>query len=95
MYRVVQEGLTNALKYAAGQPTEVRTACLNGQVEVEVTNAAAPVPISVGVRRELAGGRGLAGLRERVTALAGELTAGARPDGRWRLRAVVPIAGGA
>lgn len=95
VYRVVQEGLTNAVKYAAGQPTEVRTAYLDGRVEVEVTNAAAPVPVSVGVRRELAGGRGLTGLRARVSALGGELTAGARPDGRFRLRAVVPIAGGA
>jgi len=95
VYRVVQEGLTNAVKYAAGQPTEVRTSYRERQVEVEVTNTAAPVPISVGVRHELAGGRGLAGLRHRVAALGGGLTAGEQPDGRFRLHAVIPIAGGA
>ncbi|MFG1642877.1 sensor histidine kinase [Amycolatopsis sp. NPDC049252] len=95
VYRVVQEGLTNAVKYAAGQPTEVRTSYRDRQVEVEVTNTAAPVPISVGVRRELAGGRGLAGLRQRVVALGGGLAAGEQPDGRFRLHAVIPIAGGA
>ncbi|PRY39698.1 sensor histidine kinase [Umezawaea tangerina] len=95
VYRVVQEGLTNAVKYAAGQPTEVRTGYRDDRVEVEVTNTAAPVPIPVGAGRELSGGRGLTGLRDRVAALGGGLTAGEEPDGRFRLHAVIPIAGGA
>lgn len=93
VYRVVQEGLTNAIKYAAGQETVVRVGHRNGHVEVEVTNAASPVPLSVGARRELSGGRGLTGLRERVGKLGGELTAGEQPDGRFRLRAVIPSEG--
>lgn len=92
VYRVVQEGLTNAVKYAAGQPTSVRTGYRDGCFEVEVTNVAAPVPISVGARRSLSGGRGVAGLRERLATLGGELTAGEQPDGRFRLHAVIPIA---
>ncbi|WP_432835661.1 sensor histidine kinase [Dactylosporangium sp. CA-092794] len=91
VYRVVQEGLTNAVKYAAGQPTVVRVAYLDGRVEAEVTNAAAPVPLTVGARRDLSGGRGLTGLRDRVGTLGGELTAGERPDGGFRLRAVIPV----
>jgi signal transduction histidine kinase len=92
VYRVAQEGLTNAVKYAAGQPTVVRVDYRDGRVEVEVTNAAAPVPLSVGARRALSSGRGLIGLRERVGMLGGELTAGEQPDGRFRLHAVIPIA---
>ena len=92
VYRVVQEGLTNAVKYAPGRPTSVRTGYRDGRFEVEVTNVAAPAPISVGARRSLSGGRGVAGLRERLATLGGELTAGERPDGRFRLHAVIPIA---
>ena len=91
VYRIVQEGLTNAVKYAAGRPTEVRVRYLGHQVEVEVINDAATVPLPVGARRERSGGRGLNGLTERVGALGGELTAGERPDGRFQLRALIPI----
>jgi signal transduction histidine kinase len=93
VYRVVQEGLTNAVKYAAGQPTEVRVGYRDGRVEVEVTNAADPAGAPAGgARHELSGGRGLVGLRERVGKLGGELAAGRRQDGGFRLRAAIPIA---
>lgn len=94
VYRVVQEGLTNAVKYAAGQLTVVRVGYRGDHVEVEVTNTAAPVPLSVGARRDLSGGRGLAGLRERVGLLGGELSAGEQADGRFRVRAVIPVGAG-
>jgi signal transduction histidine kinase len=92
VYRVVQEGLTNAVKYATGQPTVVRIGDRDGRVEVEVTNAAAAVPLLVGARSDLSGGRGLAGLRERVGTLGGELTTCELPDGGFRLRVLIPIA---
>ena len=91
VHRVVQEGLTNAVKYASGQPTVVRVGYRDGQVEVEVTNVAAPVTLLVGARRDLSGGRGLNGLRERVGMLGGELTAGKQADGGFRVRAVIPV----
>jgi signal transduction histidine kinase len=90
VYRVVQEGLTNAVKYAAGQPTVIQVGQRDGRVEVEVANQASPVPLSTDARRALSGGRGLAGLRDRVGALGGELTAGPQPDGRFLVRAVIP-----
>jgi signal transduction histidine kinase len=89
VYRVVQEALTNAVKYATGKPTEVRVGRRCGRVEVEVTtlgSAAAPAVLSVG-----AGGRGLAGMGERVGELGGELTAGEQPDGRFRVHALIPV----
>ena len=91
VYRVVQEGLTNAVKYAAGQPTVVQVGYRGGRAEVEVINVASPVPLSDSAKRALSGGRGLTGLRERVGTLGGELTAGPEPDGRFRLRAVIPV----
>jgi signal transduction histidine kinase len=94
VYRVVQEGLTNAVKYAAGQPTVVQVGQRDGRVEVEVANQASPVPLSAGARRVLSGGRGLAGLRDRVGALGGELTADPQPDGSFLVRAVIPAGGG-
>ncbi len=91
VHRVVQEGLTNAVKYASGQPTVVRVDYRDGQVEVEVSNVAAPEPPPVAARRDLSGGRGLIGLRERLAMLGGELTAGKQTDGRFRVRAVIPV----
>ena len=91
VHRVVQEGLTNAVKYASGQPTAVRVDYRDGRVEVEVTNVAALVPPLVTARRHLSGGRGLNGLRERVGMLGGELTAGKQTDGRFLVRAVIPV----
>ncbi|WP_245743501.1 sensor histidine kinase [Lentzea fradiae] len=84
VYRVVQEGLTNAAKYAAGQPTAVRIARDGDTVEVEVTNVAG-TPVE-----GLSGGRGLSGLRERVAALGGTVTPEVLPDGGFRLCARIP-----
>ncbi|MEU4508740.1 histidine kinase [Nonomuraea wenchangensis] len=91
VYRMVQEGLTNAVKYAQGRPTTVRIGYRDDRVEVEVTNAAAAVP--VGARSSLSGGRGLAGLRDRIGALGGELAAGEQPDGGFRVSASIPVGG--
>ncbi len=56
MYRVVQESLTNAVKYGTGQATTVRVGHRGRHVEVEVINNAAPVPLPAGAKRELSGG---------------------------------------
>ncbi|MEE1928317.1 histidine kinase [Streptomyces sp. TRM 70351] len=91
-YRVVQEALTNAVKYAAGMPTRVllrHGGDGDEHIGIEVTTdgpAAAPVTRSPGP----AGGRGLAGLRTRVRMLDGELEAGSRPGGGFAVRATIP-----
>src|SRR5690606_10444763 len=75
-YRVVQESLTNALKYAAGRPTTVRLRHDPEEIEIEViTKGPATSPGGS------SGGRGLTGLSERVRLLGGELQAGPRADG--------------
>ncbi|PRY45071.1 sensor histidine kinase [Umezawaea tangerina] len=87
VYRVVQESLTNALKYAHGKPTAVRVDRGAEWVGIEVTTAG-PATAGPGLP---SGGRGLSGLRERVTLLGGELTAAGQPDGGFGVRARIPL----
>lgn len=92
-YRVVQEALTNAVKYATGRPTLVRIGYTRDMVNIEVTTDGR-VPVAAGApatSRGLSGGRGLAGLRERVRGVGGELSACAEPDGRFRVQARIPV----
>lgn len=82
-YRVVQEALTNAFKHATGQPTTVLVRHTGNHVEIEVITSGA-TESAVG-----SGGRGLTGLRERVTMLGGEFEAGPRAGG-FRVWALIP-----
>ena len=85
VYRLVQEGLTNTLRHAAGaQHVDVRIEHVGDLVTVVVEDDAA----RPGTRRTGAG-RGLAGLRERVALYGGTLEAGPRPAGGWRLAATL------
>ena len=86
-YRVVQEGLTNALRYAAGAPVAVRLAGEPGELRLEVANG--PVkgePSLAGVGT----GNGLRGLRERIESTGGTLEAGPDGAGGWLLGARLP-----
>ncbi|WP_233160158.1 sensor histidine kinase [Pseudonocardia sp. MH-G8] len=84
-YRIVQEGLTNALRHAGPVPVAVRVAVRDDAVELELTN-----PLGGAGPARTGGGRGLAGMRERVMVLRGELSAGAAGD-RWRVAARLPL----
>ncbi|MER7689685.1 histidine kinase [Streptomyces sp. NPDC097610] len=99
-YRVVQEALTNAVKYAAGRRTLVRLAHTPDWTDVEVTTAgtADGAPASAALRNggpHVSGGRGLTGLRERVEMLGGQFAAGPRPEGGFRVHARIPTGGAA
>jgi signal transduction histidine kinase len=93
-YRIVQEGLTNAVRHAPRQPVRVRIGVPGGFLDIEVTNPVA----ADGPERGTApgrggpggqGGRGLAGMRERVTSLGGRMSAEAE-DRRWRVSVRLP-----
>jgi signal transduction histidine kinase len=86
-YRVVQESLTNALRYAAGAAVAVTLRGGEDAIDVEVRNAAAagePELYGVGT------GNGLGGLRERIDACGGTVDAGPTADGGWRVVARIP-----
>jgi signal transduction histidine kinase len=85
-YRVVQEALTNAMKYATGHLTTVRIDDHDDRIEIEVTTGGT----TRGAPAVPSGGRGLTGLRERVRMLDGELVAAARPEGGFRVHALIP-----
>jgi len=81
-YRVVQEGLTNAMKHARGRSTQVVIRYRPQATDIEVLTDGPPV--------EHSGGHGLDGLRERVSVFGGTVTAGGRPSGGFRLYAQIP-----
>ncbi|WP_329278174.1 sensor histidine kinase [Streptomyces sp. NBC_00691] len=90
-YRIVQEGLTNAVRHGAGGPITVRVAAGPDALELEVVNETGNGARSGRPRAFPASGHGLPGLAERVRLLHGEIDAG--PDGprRWRLAVTLPV----
>ncbi|GAA0967874.1 sensor histidine kinase [Actinocorallia libanotica] len=84
-YRIVQEGLTNVAKHAGRVPVELRLAADPGVLDLELSN-----PMGARTHGGDTGGRGLAGLGERVHVLRGTLSAGPDQD-LWRLRVSIPI----
>lgn len=88
VHRIVQESLTNVARHAAHARTaEVAVAHAPGTLTVTVTDDAAPAPS----RHRRPAGFGLLGMRERVEALGGALSAGPGPAGGWTVRAELPV----
>ncbi|MGW0521211.1 sensor histidine kinase [Crossiella sp. NPDC003009] len=85
-YRIVQEGLTNAMRHAGKVPVTLRLAVRADHLELEMTNPLGERPAG----RGHGGGRGLRGIGERVTVLRGQLTAG-ECEGSWRVAATLPM----
>jgi signal transduction histidine kinase len=89
-FRVVQEALTNVTRHAGKATATVLVGYGDGELTVQVdddgrgpsANASGP-----------GGGKGIVGMRERVAALGGDLQAGARPGGGFRVRARFPLDG--
>jgi signal transduction histidine kinase len=91
VYRLVQEALTNTLKHGgAGARAAVRLEYLTGELRVDIDDdgagAAAPATASVG--------SGLVGMQERVHAYGGDVQAGPRQPGGWKVSARLHLDGG-
>jgi signal transduction histidine kinase len=89
-YRVVQEALTNVLRHSPGARATVVVRRSADAVEVAVANSR---PLGPGSGRGT--GRGLEGIRERVTAADGHVTWSPLPDGGFEVRARLPVEVGA
>lgn len=84
-YRIVQEGLTNALKHADASHADVTVRYRSDEVELNVADD------GKGPRAANGGGHGLVGIRERVNIYGGEMSAGARPGGGFLLTARLAV----
>jgi signal transduction histidine kinase len=91
-FRVVQEALTNVIKHVGKPRTTVTLDYRADDLVVEVADAGQPFPAaSPAVTTAPGGGRGLLGLRERMTLYGGDLAAEPRPGGGWLVRARMPV----
>ena len=84
-YRIVQEGLTNALKHARASDADVTVRYLPDQLEIEVRDNGEGSSTSDGL------GHGLVGVRERVKIYGGEMTAGGVAEGGFVLNTRLPV----
>jgi signal transduction histidine kinase len=90
-YRIIQEALTNALKHGDGVKAEVTVRYADHALRVEVLNTG-PSVLSGGRSPGPDGeGRGLLGLRQRVSVYGGDLDARRRIGGGFRVRAKIPL----
>ncbi len=84
-YRIVQEGLTNALKHAHASHADVIVHYAPAELQIEVRDNGMGTSASDGL------GHGLVGIRERVKIYGGEMTSGAAPEGGFVLSARLPL----
>jgi signal transduction histidine kinase len=84
-YRIVQEALTNSLKHAGPARAHVYVRYHDDDVELEILDDGA------GTGNGGGSGHGLAGIRERVAVIGGEMDTGRRPDGGYAVRARLPL----
>lgn len=85
LFRLAQEGVTNARRHARGATS----------IDVAVTASPAEATVTVhddgAARPGTAPGSGLRGMSERVALLGGTFDAGPHADGGWQLRATLPL----
>ncbi|MEU8825621.1 histidine kinase [Streptomyces sp. NPDC048636] len=103
-YRIVQEGLTNALRYGEKTGIRLRVEVRRKRLEVELVNRIRPGGDGPADRGGTRSGQGLRGITERVRLLRGEVSSGPVTDETsdggaagaesWRLRARLPLGSG-
>ncbi|MFE5513186.1 sensor histidine kinase [Streptomyces sp. NPDC056529] len=86
-YRIVQEALSNVLRHAPGAAAKVEVSYVLGGLGLRIANG----PARGLVKPSPGAGHGITGMRERVTMLGGEMTAGATEDGGYEVAAFVPV----
>jgi len=84
-YRIVQEALTNVRRHAPGAATDVELRLADGVLWLRIRDNGPGPPVA-----STATGHGLAGMRERATAVGGSLRAGAARNGGFLVEATLP-----
>lgn len=85
VYRLVQEALTNVIKHARPATARVLLSMVGDRLTVQVLDSGRE-PMG-----DLGGGRGLAGMRQRVALYGGTLEVGPRPEGGFAVQATFPV----
>ncbi|MGW1163757.1 sensor histidine kinase [Streptomyces sp. NPDC002519] len=85
-FRIVQEALTNVVRHSGSRRARVRVDTGAGALRLRIDDDGPATGTDAG-----GSGNGLAGMRERAAALGGTVEAGARADGGFRVRAVLPL----
>jgi signal transduction histidine kinase len=87
-YRIVQEGLTNVMRHAGGAHATVLISVDGDGMVIDVSDDGQGQPTAAS---RLGSRTGLVGLRERASAMGGDLHAGRRPDGGFRVHVTLPL----
>ncbi|WP_086560354.1 sensor histidine kinase [Streptomyces africanus] len=85
-FRIVQEALTNVVRHSGSRHARVHLAHDADVLRLRVDDDGPATGADAG-----GSGNGLAGMRERAAALGGTIEAGPRPDGGFRVLAVLPL----
>ncbi|MFH9005330.1 sensor histidine kinase [Streptomyces afghaniensis] len=89
-YRIVQEALSNTLRHAPGASARVEIGYVLGGLGLRIVNGPPPNPSLI--KPSPGAGHGITGMRERVTMLNGEMTAGGTDDGGYEVAVFLPVA---
>ncbi|KFG74786.1 sensor histidine kinase [Streptomyces mutabilis] len=88
-YRIVQEALSNSLRHASGATARVEVSYVLGGLGLRIVNG--PMPEFSSVKSSPGAGHGITGMRERVSMLNGEMTAGPTDDGGYEVAVFLPV----
>jgi signal transduction histidine kinase len=86
-YRIAQETLTNVIRHAAAKTVWIRVTYAAFDLRLRIEDDGRGLPLG----EPAAGGSGIAGMRERLVALGGELRTGPRPGGGFQVAARLPL----
>jgi signal transduction histidine kinase len=86
-YRIAQEALTNIIRHAGATTVWIRVTYAPGDLRLRIEDDGRGLPLG----EPPAGGSGIAGMRERLAALGGELRTGSRPGGGFQVAARLPL----
>jgi signal transduction histidine kinase len=89
-YRIVQEALSNTLRHAPGATARVEIGYVLGGLGLRIVNGPPPNPSLI--KPSPGAGHGITGMRERVSMLNGEMTAGGTDDGGYEVAVFLPVA---
>jgi signal transduction histidine kinase len=85
-YRIIQESLTNVLRHAGTATASVTVTLTDDKLSISISDTGRGGPPT-----PARDGHGLAGMKERASALGGSLTAGPSPEGGFTVTATLPV----